>query len=146
MNRSDTAQHSIDEIIRGVLAANGRIVFAMLFGSIANLRARPDSDVDIAVAAERVLSVEEKLSLIGQLAERLGRPVDLIDLQTAGEPLLGEIIRHGRRVFGTDTAYASLIRKHLFDQADFLPYRTRILDERRRVRIPLKMTDDSGRT
>lgn len=137
MNRSNTAQQSIDEAIRGVLAANGRIVLAVLFGSMADLRgrARSASDVDIAVAAGRVLSADEKLALIGQLAERLGRPVDLIDLQTAGEPLLGEIICHGRRVLGTDTAYASLIRKHLFDQADFLPYRTRILDERRRAWI-----------
>lgn len=135
MNRSNTAQQSIDNAIRGVLAANGRIVFAVLFGSMADLRARSDSDVDIAVDAGRVLSTDEKLALIGQLAERLGRAVDLIDLQTAGEPLLGEIIRHGRRLLGTDTAYASLIRKHLFDQADFLPYRTRILDERRRAWI-----------
>jgi len=135
MNRSNTAQQSIDEVIRGVLAAHGRIVLAVLFGSMADLRARSDSDVDIAVAAGRALSADEKLALIGQLAERLGRPVDLIDLQTVGEPLLGEIIRHGRRVLGTDTAYASLISKHLFDQADFLPYRTRILDERRRAWI-----------
>jgi predicted nucleotidyltransferase len=135
MNRSNTAQQSIDEVIRGVLAAHGRIVLAVLFGSMADLRARSDSDVDIAVAADRALSADEKLALIGQLAERLGRPVDLIDLQTVGEPLLGEIIRHGRRVLGTDAAYASLISKHLFDQADFLPYRTRILDERRRAWI-----------
>ena len=56
MNRSNTAQQSIDEAIRGILAANGRIVFAVLFGSMADLRARSDSDVDIAVAADRVLS------------------------------------------------------------------------------------------
>lgn len=97
--------------------------------------ARFDSDVDIAVAADRALSAGEKLALIGRLAERLGRPIDLIDLRSAGERLLGEIIRHGRRVLGTDTAYARLLSKHLFDQADFLPYRTRILEERRRAWI-----------
>jgi hypothetical protein len=36
---------------------------------------------------------------------------------------------------GSDTCYADLIRKHLFDQADYLPYRNRILAERRRVWI-----------
>jgi predicted nucleotidyltransferase len=131
MNRNDTAQQ-IDEAIRGVLAANGRFVLAVLFGSMAGRRAKSDSDVDIAVAADHVLNTQEKLALIGRLAECLGRPVDLIDLQTVGEPLLGEIIGRGRRLLGTDTAYANLISKHLFDQADFLPYRTRILDERRR--------------
>ena len=84
MNRSDTAQQSIDAAIRGVLAANNRIVLAVLFGSMADRCARFDSDVDIAVAADRVLSAEQKMTLIGQLAERLGRPVDLIDLQTVG--------------------------------------------------------------
>jgi len=102
---------------------------------MASRRALSDGDVDIAVAADHVLSTDEKLALIGRLAERLGRPIDLIDLRTAGEPLLGEIIRHGRRVLGTDTAYAGLIRQHVFDQADFLPYRNRILDERRRAWI-----------
>lgn len=135
MKRIDAAPQTVDEAICGVLAANGRIVLALLFGSIAGLRVRSDSDVDVAVAADRALSTDEKLVLIGQLAERLGRPIDLIDLWTVGEPLLGEIICHGRRLLGTDTAYAGLIRKHLFDQADFLPYRTRILDERRRAWI-----------
>ena len=135
MKGSNTAQQSIDEAVREILAANGHVIFAVLFGSMAGLRARSDSDVDIAVAADRVLSVDEKLALIGRLAERLGRPIDLIALRAAGEPLLGEIIRHGRRVLGTDTAYASLIRKHVFDQADFLPYRTRILHQRRRAWI-----------
>jgi len=124
MNRGNASQQAIEEAIRGILAANGRITLAVLFGSMAGRRARPDSDVDIAVAAGRALSADEKLVLIGQVPERLGRPVDLIDLHTAGEPLLGEIIRHGRRLLGTDTAYAGLIRKHLFDRADFLPYPT----------------------
>src|SRR3990170_951297 len=135
MNRGNTPEHFIDDEIRRILVANGRIVLAVLFGSMAGPGARSDSDVDIGVAADRVLSAGEKLALIGRLAERLGRPIDLIDLRAAGEPLLGEIIRHGRRVLGTDTAYANLIRQHLFDQADFLPYRTRILEERRRAWI-----------
>lgn len=135
MNRCNAAQQPVGEAIREVLAADGRVVLAILFGSMAGLRARPDSDVDIGVLADRVLGANEKLALIGRLAERLGRPIDLIDLRTAGEPLLGEIIRHGRRVLGSDSAYASLISRHVFDQADFLPYRTRILAERRRAWI-----------
>src|SRR3989304_9788366 len=110
MNRSNPAQRSIDETIRSVLVAHGRIVLAVIFGSMAGLRARSDSDVDIAVAADRVLSAGEKLALIGRLAERLGRPIDLIDLRAAGEPPLGENIRHGRRGLGKGTPYANPIR------------------------------------
>ena len=57
--------------------------------------------------------------------------VDLIDLSVVGEPLLGQIVRHGRRVLGSDTIYGELISKHLFEQADFMPYQARILAERR---------------
>jgi hypothetical protein len=47
------------------------------------------------------------------------------------EPLLGQIVRHGRRIVGSDTMYGELISRHLFEQADFMPYRTRLLAERR---------------
>jgi hypothetical protein len=79
------------------------------------------------------LSAAEKMELIGEIAEKTGRPVDLIDLRTAGEPVLGEILRHGVRIVGSKSKYADLIRKHLFDNADFMPYRSRILLERRRA-------------
>jgi hypothetical protein len=73
------------------------------------------------------------MALISELARRTGRPVDLVDLHAVGEPLLGQILRHGKRILGGDTHYANLIRRHLFDQADYLPYRNRILAERRRA-------------
>ena len=63
-------------------------------------------------------------------AERTGRPVDLIDLKVVAEPLLGQIVRHGRRLLGSDSAYGQLISRHLFEQADFMPYRSRVLAER----------------
>ena len=62
---------------------------------------------------------------------RKHRAIDLIDLSVAGEPLLGQIVRHGKRLMGSDEAYGKLISRHLMDQADFMPYRNRILAERR---------------
>jgi hypothetical protein len=44
---------------------------------------------------------------------------------------LGQILRGGRRILGSDSDYAALIRRHVLDQADFAPYRARILAERR---------------
>jgi hypothetical protein len=87
--------------------------------------------LDIAVAANRPLTTDEKLSMISMLAERTGRLIDLIALSMVSEPLLGQIVRHGRRVLGSDTLYGDLISRHLFEQADFMPYRTRLLAERR---------------
>src|SRR3546814_3351003 len=70
----------------------------MVFGSCANQRQRADSDRDLAVHAGRALSGGDKIALIEALAGAFGRAVDLVDLHTCGEPLLGEILDHGRLV------------------------------------------------
>lgn len=116
--------------IRAVLARHPRVGLAVLFGSLAEGRARPESDLDLAVQAANPLSAEEKMALIADLAVALGRPVDLVDLTQAGEPLLGQILK-GRRLQGSDEAHARLITRHLMETADFLPLRERILQERR---------------
>ena len=51
------------------------------------------------------------------------RPVDLIDLHEVGEPLLGQIIAHGKRVLGSDASYGNLISRHLYAESDSMPYR-----------------------
>lgn len=104
---------------------------ALVFGSVARGRQRADSDLDIAVAAKHALTATEKMNIIAALAEQTGRPIDLIDLKVVAEPLLGQIVRHGRRLIGSDNAYGQLISRHLFEQADFMPYRNRVLAERR---------------
>ena len=121
----------LDDQLRGVLAGFPSVLLAVLFGSVALGRQRPDSDLDIAIAASQALTAAEKIAIIEALAERTGRPVDLIDLKVVAEPLLGQIVRHGRRLLGSDSAYGQLISRHLFEQADFMPYRTRVLAERR---------------
>ena len=121
----------IDLLLGDVLKQFPQISLAVLFGSVALGRQRPESDLDLAVAANRPLAADEKIAIIGALAECTGRPVDLIDLDRVSEPLLGQIVRHGRRILGSDTLYGELISRHLFEQADFMPYRTRVLAERR---------------
>lgn len=119
--------------IREVLNRHSGIRLAILFGSLASGSATRDSDLDLAVAADRPLDVEGKLNLIADLAEATGRPVDLIDLREVGEPLLGQIIKYGKRLLGSDEYYARLLTRHLFDEADFMPYYRRILTERRQA-------------
>lgn len=121
----------VDALLRDVLAHFPALVLALVFGSVALGRQRADSDLDIAVAANQALTAVEKMDIIAALAERTGRPVDLIDLKVVAEPLLGQIVRHGRRLMGSDGAYGQLISRHLFEQADFMPYRNRVLAERR---------------
>jgi uncharacterized protein len=121
----------MDKLLREVLARFPGMMLALVFGSVAKGCQRADSDLDIAVAADHALTAVDKIAIIEALAERTGRSVDLIDLKVVAEPLLGQIVRHGRRLMGSDNAYGQLISRHLFEQADFMPYRNRVLAERR---------------
>jgi predicted nucleotidyltransferase len=125
----------LNDRIRQVLMQHADIRLAILFGSLAVGRATPASDLDLAVLMQAPLSAETKMALIGDLSLATGRPVDLIDLRTTGEPVLGQILKHGVRLFGSDSDYAELIKRHLFEEADFMPYRRRILTERRQAWI-----------
>jgi len=121
------------EKLAAALETESDIQLAVAFGSVASDSAGPDSDLDIAVDAGKPLDSERRMALIDKLAGTTGRPVDLIDLQRVGEPLLGEIISGGIRILGSNDAWARLVSRHLIDQADFLPLRNRMLEERRKA-------------
>jgi len=125
----------LEEDILSAISIQPDVELVILFGSLATGGARAESDLDLAIDAGHLLTASEKMALIAELAARTGRPVDLVDVRAIGEPLLGQILAHGKRLLGSDTRYANLIRRHLFDQADFLPYRNRILAERRQTWI-----------
>lgn len=126
---------SVDSLVLTVLAQHPEIRLAILFGSMASGEGRAESDLDLAVDAGMPLGAEARIALIGELGEATGRPVDLVDLCSVGEPLLGQIVVHGKRLAGDDVVYAELIRRHLFDDADFMPYYRRVLAERRQAWI-----------
>jgi predicted nucleotidyltransferase len=120
------------ETIRAVLDRYPDLTLAIVFGSLAQGRARRESDLDIAVKARKPLIAGHKIALIEDLALATGRAIDLIDLATAGVPLLGEIIRGGTRILGSDEAYAELALRNIYLNEDFLPYVKRSLKERNR--------------
>lgn len=117
------------------LTADSRIRQAIVFGSVATGAAGMESDLDLAIDFGRTMTAEERLAIITDLAMLGGRPVDLIDLNTVGEPVLGQILQHGRRLLGSDADFGRLIARHLTDSEDFLPLRRRIQDERRQAWI-----------
>ena len=127
-----TANH---DTILEALRSHPQIRLAILFGSVAAGCANRDSDIDLAVAADQALDADEKMALIADLAVATGRPVDLVDLNTVGEPLLGQILKYGKRLLGSDERYARLLTRHLIDEADFMPYYRRVLAERRQAWI-----------
>lgn len=108
---------------------------AYVFGSVANGSARPDSDIDLAVLANHVLTVNEKIQLVESVAQATGRPVDLIDLRTAGHPVLGEILHKGQRLWGDAGTHARLASRAAIDASDYFPYVQRLLRQRRQAWI-----------
>ncbi|WP_313054982.1 type VII toxin-antitoxin system MntA family adenylyltransferase antitoxin [Pseudomonas lopnurensis] len=117
--------------VEAALARHPDIKLAYVFGSVARNTARPDSDVDVAVLAASPLDRERKIQLISDIASATGRPVDLIDLATVGEPLLGQILRYGIRIRGDAALHAQWMTRHIFNNEDFMPYVERMLAERR---------------
>lgn len=73
------------------LAREGDVRLAVLFGSRARGRARPGSDLDLAVRAPGA----DLLGIAGRLSAALGIDVDVVSLDHADIPLLAEIVEHG---------------------------------------------------
>lgn len=127
------ALHADSELqrIRAVVDSFGFVRLAVVFGSVARGQHGPGSDLDLAIQCDQALSTSQKVALIDALALATGRPIDLIDLKTVGQPLLNQIVRHGLLLLGSRDLWAQLIYRNLVDQADFVPLRNRILRERR---------------
>ena len=122
--------------VAAVLANHPAVRLAILYGSAARGAAKPESDLDLAVMGLRPLATDEILTLVEALAQATGRPIDLLDLRRTHGTLLGEVLRTGLRVVETDPAlYPALLSRHALDEADFGPYRDRILAARRRAWI-----------
>lgn len=119
------------ELLTQLLAEDEAVLLAIVFGSIAKESQTRDSDLDIAVLSSKPLTSLKKLKLSGSLAQALGRPVDLVDLQTVGEPLLGQILQYGKRIKGRDSDFAAIALKNVYANEDFLPLIKRSLKERR---------------
>ena len=115
-----------------VLEQFPQVKIAYLFGSAARNQLTSMSDIDVAVAAETKLPLETRLALAIKLSKALHREVDLIDLQDVAGEILQQSLCQGINLLQTDSGlHARLIKRLWFDQADLMPYRRRILAERR---------------
>lgn len=89
--RCVSAPATLVDTLHGALAGRQEIALALLFGSVARGRARPDSDVDVAVLGRDL----DLLALAADLADAVKCQVDVVDLSQAGYPLLQAILRDG---------------------------------------------------
>ena len=119
----------IDERLTRILRGRPNIRLAILFGSRAGGNARSDSDIDLALLADKPLSSSTVLELIEAIGGEFGCPVDIVDLYDVPQPITGQVFK-GIRLLGDNRTYAELLTRHLIDSADFLPLRQRTLEER----------------
>jgi len=118
--------------IKDIIERHPHIQLCLLFGSGAQGKLRPDSDLDIAVAAQHELSADEKLELMSDLSAHLRREVDLVDLNAVAGPILKQVLCDSQRIFVKNTAlYALILKKMWYNQADMMPLYEMILRKRR---------------
>lgn len=114
-----------------------RLLGAWLYGSHAQGRSRPDSDLDIAVLCDAQLDPVMLFDASSRLAARLATTVDLVDLRRAGGLLRVEATQRGRPLM-PPTGEADLFTTHaLADHAAFAANRraaTAAMQERFRGR------------
>jgi predicted nucleotidyltransferase len=92
---------SLAQVCREMVAAEPRMMAVYLFGSRAKGEARPDSDVDLAVLFAEPVGLGDLVALENGFEERLGAPVDLINVGTCDPFLALEAIR-GERLYCAD--------------------------------------------
>lgn len=90
--------------LRDYFARTGVAAAAYLFGSVASGRDGERSDVDVAVIlSAQGLSREDRVwvrvDLLEQLAELLGRPVDVVDLETCSPVVAHQVLSRGQVIF-----------------------------------------------
>lgn len=86
-------------------AANDGVVAAYLFGSEARDEARQRSDVDLAILFAELppaTLTHPAIRLGGELERQLGRPVDIVVLNTAPVDLVHRVLRDGRLLLDHD--------------------------------------------
>lgn len=93
------------DIVATVISALPDVAAIYRFGSHGSTSERRDSDVDLAILRRQPLDPARVWDLKHELAIKLGREVDFVDLATASTVLRAQIITSGERLFCADSRY-----------------------------------------
>ena len=96
---------NLDEIekkIKKILINSLSPKLIYIFGSIITNRVRNDSDIDIAILADKQIDEYQLYMIFQQLADDLKRKVDIVDLKRAFTVLKAEILRDGKLIYNSD--------------------------------------------
>lgn len=94
----------------------------ILYGSAASGRLRPDSDIDLAIAADELISPETLARRYSEATALLHRDVDLRDLRRAKGLYLKELLTKGRILLNEDPQFLGNKAIEMMDyQTDLAP-------------------------
>lgn len=116
---------NIEDTLRNYIEGKKDIIAAYLFGSAVTGKDVASSDVDIALLTkpykDSMESYRSRVSLQTEIARLIGKDVDLVFLQEAGELLAFEILKTGKVIFERDKqAHRSFRALRLIQSLDFL--------------------------
>jgi len=112
------------EIVAILREAVPDLIAVYRFGSTARGEARRDSDVDLAVLAGSPLAPVARFELQEDLAARLGRDVDLVDLGAAATVMRMQVIASGTLLAALDPPRQEAFEDHTY---------ARLNEERREI-------------
>lgn len=108
-------------LLESVFAADARVRFAYVFGSVAEGTDRPDSDLDLAVSVHPRGTLLDDARLHDALVDALGRPdVDVVILEDAPLWLAYRVVA-GRPVFSRDDV--ARVRHRAGVEREFLDFK-----------------------
>lgn len=107
--------------VQEMLFRDDNVIFAYLFGGLAEGAAKPLSDVDVAVYLRSTAGLAEyKLGLFSRLTDELGTSeLDLVVLNTAPTSLAGRVLQQKRVLVDKEPtrrhSYESVTLREFFD-------------------------------
>lgn len=105
---------NIENILKEYGQSKKEIIALYLFGSYAEGKQKPNSDIDIAVLTEPYINKKEsfisRLNFKNDIAKLLNKEIDLVIFQETGEFLSYQIIKNGKLVFERDKDKLSLFK------------------------------------
>ena len=113
----------ISDLIKQYFSTKKDIHTVMLFGTVVEKYFNTESDIDVAIAGDVLLTTEKKVELHQSLAKLLSRKVDLRDLSTLHGIILSQVLRKGKVAKKENHEYFENKLREMIDfRQDILPF------------------------